>query len=182
MKATLLCLFFAGCLTTAAAQNGIKVGYNHATIGGDATGISETAGFHAGFFFITRKQRTSTMFEVLYSSQGAEVTGGGPKLTYHYVLVPVMINFYLSEGFFAQLGAQPGVLVGADVDGTDVLDQLSRLDFAAALGLGGEFEQFMINARYNYGISNTSKQQSGHYPNMVFQFSMGIKLGKKKVE
>lgn len=181
MKTTLLTLFLiAGLVTAAAAQTGLRLGYNSATIGGDASGVSATSGYHVGLFFLKRNPNNSTMFEILYSAQGTQSASGGTKISYKYILLPFLMNFYLNDQVFAQLGVQPGILVGADVNGQSVIDQLNTFDFAGALGLGVDLEQFILNARYNYGFTTTSKQSTGHFPNMVFQLSAGIKFGSRK--
>ncbi len=180
MKALKITLFILGTTVTCAiAQMGIRAGYNSATIGGDASGNSSTSGFHAGLFFLNRGDKTASLFEIIYSSQGTEVSSGTIKATYKYVQLPILVNLYLSNEFFAQIGAQPGFLVGADFNGIDVSDQLNVFDFAAALGLGVDLERVLINARYNIGLTSSSKQSGGHYPNMVLQLSLGLKLGSK---
>jgi Outer membrane protein beta-barrel domain len=179
-KTTLLFLFLGALITSAKSQNfGIKGGLNIASIGGDSQGVSSRTSFHAGIFFLSPlSEKVKIMPEVVYSSQGA--TAGGISFNYNYVNVPVMFNFLLSEQFFLQLGPQLGVLASADASSgsssISIKDQLKDVDFSLGFGLGGEFNKTIINARYNYGLSSTSKASNGSFPNNVIQFSIGFKL------
>lgn len=118
------------------------------------------------------------MPELIYSSQGA--SAGTTSVNYNYINLPVMFNFHTSEKFFLQAGPQLGILASADVSsGTSsvsVKDQLKDVDFALCLGLGAEFSQVIVNARYNIGLSSTSKSTTGSFPNSVIQFSVGFKF------
>lgn len=183
MRITILMLLLVALASVEVqAQTGIRAGYNSATIGGDASGNSATAGYHVGLFFMKRNGSKGSMFEILYSSQGSEIPSIGLKVTYEYVQLPFLLHFYLSDEVFAQFGIQPGLLVSASANnGQNLKDQLKEFDFAGALGLGADFERVTLNARYNIGFTTTSKQ-SGHFPNMVLQFSLGLKLSSPKKE
>ena len=183
MKNALVLLVFAAfAVGEVQAQTGIRAGYNSATIGGDASGNSATSGYHVGLFFMKHNGTKGSMFEILYSSQGSEIPSIGLKVTYEYIQLPFLLHFYLSEEVFAQFGIQPGILVGAHANnGQNLKDQLKEFDFSGALGLGADFDRVILNARYNIGFTTTSKQ-SGHFPNMVLQLSLGLKLSSPKKE
>lgn len=180
MKKLIVICLLSSILTTAKSQNfGIKGGLNIASIGGDSQGASSRTSFHAGIFFLSPiSEKVKIMPEVVYSSQGA--SAGGIVFSYNYVNVPVMFNFLLSEQFFLQLGPQLGILASADASSgsssVSIKDQLKDVDFSLGFGLGGEFEKVLVNARYNYGLSSTSKATNGSFPNSVIQFSVGFKF------
>lgn len=164
----------------AMSQNfGLKGGLNIANLVGDSKGVSSKTSFHVGLFYLAPlSESVKIMPELIYSSQGA--SAGTTSVNYNYINLPVMFNFHTSEKFFLQAGPQLGVLASADVSsGTSsvsVKDQLKDIDFALCLGLGGEFSKMIVNARYNIGLTSTSKSSSGSYPNSVMQFSVGFKF------
>lgn len=162
---------------SAFAQPGIKGGLNYAMIGGDASGIEPKADFHLGIFFLTMESdKLGVQPEFVYSRQGAQ--SSGVKINYDYVNIPVMFNYYATENFFLQGGPQLGLLINAKVksgDGSvDVKNQLKSLDLSLGLGCGYQSGSAQLGLRYNLGLTDTTSDSPGNFPNRVFQISIGF--------
>jgi hypothetical protein len=175
----LILIFMVLFSISAYTQNfGFKGGLNVSSIGGDSQGVSSKTSFHAGIFFLgALSESFKIMPEFIYSVQGA--SAGTLIANYNYINIPIMFNYYPRESFFFQAGPQLGILASAEAtNGTNtqnVKSQLKDTDFSLCMGIGGELSNVILNARYNLGLSSTSKQ-SGNFPNNVFQISVGFKL------
>ncbi len=120
----------------------------------------------------------------VYSMQGAKMTvsgmGQSVKTTtkLDYVNVPVMANVYVVKGLAVKLGVQPGFKVNGKVKtnvGIGSKDiKAKTVDFSVPVGLSYEYENFQIDARYNWGVSKAFKY--GDAKNNVFQITLGYKF------
>ena len=127
----------------------------------------------------------------LYSMQGAKVTGEAQgikaKMTAKtdYINIPILANIYVAEGFAVKFGIQPGFNVNSSyttsAQGIDVSGSLSDLgvdiksfDFAIPVGLSYEFNNFVVDGRYNIGV--TKMVDGDDSKNFVFQFTVGYKF------
>lgn len=128
---------------------------------------------------------------LLYSMQGAKesttVQGVKVKMTAKtdYINIPILANIYVAQGFALKFGIQPGFNVNssytASAQGTDVSGSLSDVgvdiksfDFAIPIGLSYEFNNFVIDGRYNIGV--TKMVDNDDSKNSVFQFTVGYKF------
>lgn len=118
-------------------------------------------------------------FGALYSMQGAKYDKATMKLD--YINVPILANVYVAPGFAVKLGLQPGFNVNskakAKSDGVSVeadLDDVKTLDLSIPIGLSYEFNNFVIDGRYNWGVTKIAKDSD--YKNSVFQITVGYKL------
>ena len=135
-------------------------------------GITETFGITGG---------------VLYSMQGAKDKDVSDyKTTLGYINIPILANAYLFKGFAVKVGVQPGFLVsakekysngGITVDG-DIKDACNKVDLSIPIGISYEYASFVFDARYNWGLTNTwkddTRDKKSH--NSVFMFSVGYKF------
>lgn len=182
MKKTLFTVFaFLFVVIAYSQQFGLKGGLNVSSIGGDSQGSSSKTSFHVGLFMLAPiSDKVKIMPELVYSSQGASISSTPLKANYNYINVPVMFNFYPIEKFFLQAGPQLGILASAELtDGTttqNVKSQLKDTDFSLGLGLGADLPKVLLNARYNLGLSSSSKSTTGSFPNNVIQISIGFKF------
>ena len=110
--------------------------------------------------------------------QGAKYDKATTKLD--YINVPILANVYVAPGFAVKLGLQPGfnvnskakaksngVAVEADFDAKTV-------DLSIPIGLSYEFSNFVIDGRYNWGLTKVAKDSD--CKNSVFQITLGYKL------
>jgi len=129
---------------------------------------------------------------LLYSMEGCKfdanygsVANVKTKYNLEYLNVPILANFYVAPGFALKAGIQPGFKMNAKykTDGNVAgfsgstegdIDGFNSVNFSIPVGLSYEFSDFVIDARYNWGISkiidNTDCKSS------VFQFTLGYKF------
>ena len=110
--------------------------------------------------------------------QGAKYDKATTKLD--YINIPILANVYVAPGFAVKLGLQPGfnvnskakaksngVAVEADIDAKTV-------DLSIPIGLSYEFNNFVIDGRYNWGLTKVYKNDD--CKNSVFQITLGYKF------
>lgn len=141
-----------------------KIGLNVSTVG--------DLDWKAGFVFGAELQhqinrKVAVAGGLLYSFQG----GKGDNYTWNpgYINIPVTLNYYASRGFAIKAGLQPGFMVSKDNVG-----DVNTFDLAVPVGMSYEFDNFVIDGRYNIGVTKVPKHGDG-YTN-VLQFTIGYKF------
>lgn len=130
---------------------------------------------------------------LLYSMQGVKGSEEGVNATvkFDYINVPILANVYVAKGFAVKFGIQPGFMVnnkakasvgGASAEvgleeamkasGVDV--SLNKFDFSIPVGLSYEFNNVVVDARYNWGVNKVIKEVDTR--NSVFQITLGYKF------
>jgi hypothetical protein len=149
------------CIQTAAQESalGLKGGLNFSNLNGDD--ISGTDGkfvYHVGGFArVGITDFVALQPEAIYSLKGADSDQGDLRLS--YIDVPILAKLYLSDHLNLHAGPQFGILLNAESDfngiTTDVKEQYSTLDFAAAAGLEYELSMGLVfGARYHLSLSS----------------------------
>ena len=123
----------------------------------------------------------------LYSMQGCkgEVNVEGfdvdATVKLDYINVPILANVYVVKGLAVKLGIQPGFNVthkaSAKVEGVSAsadLPGIKSVDFSIPVGLSYEFNNFVIDGRYNFGVTKIADYSDSK--NSVFQFTLGYKF------
>src|SRR5436305_3626539 len=92
--------------------------------------------------------------DVMYSGQGAKVSGSDEKLKLNYVNITALFQYNNPSGFWAGTGPQFGLLLSAkDKSGSstvDVKDFFKSTDFDWAFALGYRMKSgFGFYGRYN---------------------------------
>lgn len=118
---------------------------------------------------------------VLYSMQGSKWGGGtaeipligtvkvdSKKLNLGYINVPLMANVYVIPGLAVKLGLQPGFCIDKDDSNA------KTVDLAIPVGLSYEYNNFVIDGRYNFGV--TKAFDTTDAKNSVFQITLGYKF------
>ena len=81
---------------------------------------------------------------VHYTQQGwrmkEKISGDKWNMNLDYINIPVMANFYVAKGFALKIGVQPGFLINAKNDGTDVKKGFESFNFSIPFGLSYEFK------------------------------------------
>lgn len=196
MKKLFLMALMAFIATTASfAQWGVgsitvqpKIGINGANIT-DADNSDSRIGLVLGGEF---EYRVSPIFSLsagaLYSMQGCKGTAedddgntGDVSLKLDYINVPILANVYVVKGLAIKLGIQPGFNVRhkatATVSGVNVTTNLpgvKSVDFSIPIGVSYEFNRFVIDGRYNLGV--TKLIDGADSKHSVFQFTFGYKF------
>lgn len=186
LKKNLIIILLLGVSAgTAVAQAsvslGLKAGLNFANV--NASSLTQTynsrTGYHAGAFVNIKLTKLAIVPEVIYSVQGSDVSTAtsSSSLELAYVNIPILVKFYLVGGLNLQAGPQFGFLASATDGGTDVKSFLKGSDTSVALGAGFDVSKFVIDARYNLGLSEIQDSASlSASKNQVFQLSVGFKL------
>ena len=133
----------------------------------------------------------------LFTMQGAKSEDTNhtkdASTTTTYINVPIMANYYIAPGFAIKAGVQPGFLISAknkeskNINGTWVdydrsgTDELKKVDFSIPVGLSYEFSDFVIDARYNIGLTNIidsalSDLTDTKIKNSVIMLTIGYKI------
>ena len=113
----------------------------------------------------------------------------------NYLQLPIMANVYIAKGLAIKAGIQGGLNVCANykssitlADGLEQVDiknsgKLSDLGIEAKefvlsvpVGVSYEFHDFVVEGRYNIGISKVVKNNCTR--NNVFQLMVGKKIGR----
>ena len=197
--ASFVCLFSS----YANAQNAIgswslqpKVGMNLATMTNDDDAkirVGLVAGAELEYY---ATPLLSISAGALYSQQGAKGDANGIKETIKmdYVNVPILANFHVAEGLALKVGVQPGFLVNDKVEvsangvtaevglkeafrESGINADISSLDFAIPLGVSYEFSRVVLDARYNFSLTEAMSVMGESTKHSVFQITLGYKLG-----
>ena len=166
--------------TTAFSQEidlGIKAGANFANIS-DASGLSNKTGFQAGIFGgVKFTDKVGIQADLLYSQQGAEFDAGEFDLS--YVNIPVVLKYYLVQGLNIQAGPQFGFVVDDKIS-IGVFEDIAEAETTDVSGIVGAGYDFpfgvRLDARYNFGLTDVSKDIDGKNRNNVFSLALGYSL------
>lgn len=166
-----------------------KVGVNLATIT-DADDASMKIGLVAGADVTYQlAEPFAISFGAFYSMQGAkdDETISGVKvdetMSLDYINIPIMANYYVIPGLAIKAGIQPAFNVKhevkAEANGSSYssdIDHFNSLDISIPLGASYEFGDFVIDARYNLGLTKLIDISGYNSKNSVFQFTLGYKI------
>ena len=116
-----------------------------------------------------------------------------------YVQVPLMFNQYVAEGLAVKVGVQMGFLVNAkvsytlneatlDKEGdvvsetrtnfeTDIKKTLRTMDFSIPIGASYEYQNVILDLRYNFGIKSIHKDKDmPKEKNTFLLFTVGYRI------
>lgn len=156
---------------TFAPKAGITV--NQLNGDGDKFAIGFVAGIEA------QKQMTEKFAlsaGVFYANKGFKAEGADKKMNMDYINIPVLANYYVAPGLAVKAGVQPGFLVSAKYDGNDAKDAFEKFDFCIPVGLSYEISDFVIDARYDFGLTKTVKGAPESTQNRGFLFTVGYQF------
>lgn len=168
----LLCAVTVHAQKTRSYTSGLKAGLNLYELKFDPSteGISSDmrTSFNAGIFFnVPFSSCFSVQPELLYSGQGGKFEGKDYKseLALTYVSIPVLFQYNTKIGFYVEAGPSLNVLAKGKETTTnnsvtselDLKKRVKKAGFSVMGGLGYKMKNIGINARYDYGISNSAK-------------------------
>lgn len=174
MKNFILIVLTAFLTTSVISQEidlGLKAGANFASIT-DASGLSNRTGFLIGVFAgVKFSDKLGIQGDLLYSQQGANLDPKNIEL--NYINVPIVLKYYLVQGFNLQAGPQFGFIVDDNIK--DLLEndiEAESFDLAGVLGLGYDFPfGIRIEGRHNFGLTDVFKSDKGK--NSVTSIAIG---------
>ena len=170
------------------------VGGTLATLTGDTEGNKMKLGLVAGAEF---GYNINDMFAVtagaLVSLQGSKFDDNSyqkdvtTNLT--YLNIPILANVYIAPGLAIKAGVQPGFLLSRKTKLDELIgsgswtsvehtstDGMKKVDFSIPLGLSYEISDFVIDARYNLGLTNINDTDSYKSKNSVIMLTVGYKI------
>ena len=159
-----------------------KVGMNLSTITGDGDQKMKfglVAGAEAEYGI---SENFGIDFGVLYSMEGCrfKADGADKSLFWNldYINIPILAQFYPTKGLALKAGVQPGFNVRhkASYDGNSAnMDDVNSFNFSIPVGLSYEISSFVIDARYNIGITKIFKDaEKGR--NSTISLTVGYKF------
>ena len=182
-KILLLAVVMSVCLTASAQQpQGTwsltpKVGFNFANLAGDINDNSMKFALTIGADAMYQVSPTIGISGGLfYSRQGCEYSGDRSS-GLNMLNIPILANFYVYKGLALKTGLQPGFILSANYKQGDTTNKVDAqtLDIGIPFGISYEFSDFVVDARYNLGLSKTNKG-NGSIRNSVFQITVGYKI------
>ncbi len=205
MKKFLLTIAVALAATASYAQSAAgtfslipKVGVNIANLtntGGDSkVRVGVAAGAEIQYMFT---DMVGIEAGAIYSQQGCKGKDENPikTLKLDYVNIPILANVYVAKGLAVKLGIQPAFKVnskltaqaGSAEASMKADDFVNSFDFSIPVGVSYEYSNFILDARYNWGLTNwydTDKIKSvlgedgepDGSKHSVFQITVGYKF------
>ena len=195
-KLFVIAALMVATLSANAQQMFIKpmVGGTLATLTGDTEGNKMKLGLVAGAEF---GYNINDMFAVtagaLVSLQGSKFDDNSyqkditTNLT--YLNIPILANVYIAPGLAIKAGVQPGFLLSRKTKLDELVgsgtwtsvehpstDGMKKVDFSLPLGLSYEISDFVIDARYNLGLTNINDTDSYKSKNGVIMLTVGYKI------
>ena len=128
----------------------------------------------------------------LYAMEGVKAEGSLTgfdnttiKFNIDYINLPILANFYVAPGLAIKAGIQPAFKVKAKASGSvkyngqsasdsESLPGVKGFDFAIPVGLSYEISGFVLDARYNWGL--TKVYDGLDCRNSVFMLTIGYKI------
>ena len=160
-----------------------KIGMNIASLT-DADGADSRIGLAVGAEF---EYQVTDMISVsagaLYSMQGCKDDKVTQKLD--YINVPILANVYVAKGLAVKLGLQPGFKVNykysadgvtVDADEMDWAPKTKGVDLSIPVGISYEYQNFVLDGRYNFGVTKVYDYDDAKSKNSVFQITLGYKF------
>lgn len=113
---------------------------------------------------------------LLYSMQGTKIKDADDATKMDYLNIPILAQYKIADGFKIKAGVQPGFLMSAKIGSEDIKDQCEKFDFSIPMGISYEFSDFVIDARYNLGLTKTNKEGDKSIKNSVFMLTLGYNI------
>ncbi len=152
-------------------------------------GVAENFGVSAGLFYSMQGVKQEY-------NDGGVIDGisysAGSKSTYKldYLNIPILAQYYVIPGLAVKAGIQPGFCVSKkyklEVSGSiagesetanasgKIEDGVKGFAFAIPVGISYEYQSFVLDARYNIGVTKALKDADPRHS--VFSITLGYKF------
>lgn len=145
----------------------------------NVSGASSKVGFVGGANFAYQANDWLALSAgLMFSMEGAK--DDDVKLNANYLNVPILANFYVVEGLAIKTGIQPGFNLSSKIKtggvSVDAEEVTKSCNFSVPFGVAYEFGQFVVDARYNIGVSNMYETQGLNSKGRVWQITIGYKI------
>ena len=170
-----------------------KVGLNVSTLSNAQKTIGDACFGMEAEYMITNIFSLSA--GVMVSNQGGKYDKDGLRYTadIDYANIPIMANVYVLPGLALKAGVQPGFRLKAKMEtdnGSYDIDEfyklvgmlipgeepkINKFDLAIPVGISYEYENVVLDARYNWGLLKVENIGNAYY-NRVFEVTLGYKF------
>ena len=90
--------------------------------------------------------------------------------------VPLTGNFYVAKGLALKTGVQFGFLVNGKIEDKDIKDECEKLNLSIPIGISYEYSDFVLDLRYNIGLTKTNKDDGNKLRSDLLQITLGYKF------
>ena len=133
---------------------GAKAGFNSVSLRASAQGVSASESVSGFYFGIFAEFEVSEKFDIQPELQYVSVSEDGESSG--FLVIPVLAKYNASEQFSILAGPQLDYLLDKEDGG------LKKLGLGIAAGLAYSInENFLIDARYSFGLSNRTDNLEG---------------------
>ena len=194
MKKMMMMLIMATVAMTASAQNTLRDNGTFTLQPKVGIGIGRLSGEWKTYSGVEDKSRVGLVAGVegeyyvndwlgiaaglSYAQQGWKMEGNGLKETfkYDYLNVPLTGNFYVAKGLALKTGVQFGFLVNGKIEDKDIKDECEKLNLSIPIGISYEYSDFVLDLRYNIGLTKTNKDDGNKLRSDLLQITLGYKF------
>lgn len=158
-------------------------------------GITESFSLSAGLLYSMQGVKGNGSFDLdffdeYFNYEGDAEYTGKATVKLDYINIPILANYYVIPGLAIKAGIQPAFNVSKKVkfEG-DVIygnkketvnvdkkidDGVKAFQFAIPVGISYEYKNFVLDARYNIGVTKAFKYTDSRHS--VFQLTLGYKF------
>ncbi len=180
-------LFFSSSLFSQGLTFGIKAGANMGKITGHSFKDEYNLGYHAGAFVTIGGKKWGLQPEVLFNQVNTDtatsfnqITGlnNVSKIQLHYLSIPILINYNVSNILALQFGPQFGILMDQNKSLTqNGKDAFKSGDFAVAAGLQLKLLKFRVYGRFVGGTTDVNNLSNNDtWKVNMLQLGVGLAL------
>ncbi len=159
-------LLISSSLFSQSLTFGIKAGANMGKITGHSFKDEYNLGYHAGAFLTIGGKKLAIQPEVLFNQVNTDtatnfnqITGfkNIGKIQLHYLSIPILINYNVSNILALQFGPQFGILMDQNKSLTqNGKDAFKSGDFSLAAGLQLKLLKFRVYGRFIGGVTDVN--------------------------
>ena len=180
-------LFFSSSLFSQGLTFGIKAGANMGKISGHSFKDEYNLGYHAGAFVTIGGKKWAIQPEVLFNQVNTDtatsfnqITGFNniSKVKLHYLSIPILINYNISNILALQFGPQFGILMNKNENLVqNGKDAFKSGDFALAAGLQLKLLKFRVYGRFVGGTTDVNNLSNNDtWKVSAIQLGVGLAL------
>ncbi len=180
-------VFFSSSLFSQGLTFGIKAGANMGKISGQSFKNEYNLGYHAGAFVTIGGKKLALQPEILFNQVNTDtatsfkqITGFDniSKIQLHYLTIPIMINYNISNILALQFGPQFGILMDKNKNLVqNGKDAFKSGDFALAGGLQLKLLKFRVYGRFVGGTTDVNNLSNNDtWKVSMIQLGVGLAL------
>jgi len=183
----ILLFFISSSVFSQGFTFGIKAGANMGKISGQSFKDEYNLGYHAGAFVTIGGKKWAIQPEVLFNQVNTDtatsfnqITGFNnvSKIQLHYLSIPILINYNISNILALQFGPQFGILIDKNKSLTqNGKDAFKSGDFSVVAGLQLKLLKFRVYGRYIGGTTDVNNLSNNDtWKVSMIQLGVGLAL------